>query len=137
MTRLNTSDDSAHGGSSCSSPSACSVIPPLSECPSCHCWHGGTGRCYRCELYSPNASLEREERSDDTLQDLVCCENCGGSGVISYNQNLNPNSFAGTATGKCTRCGGTGIEETANATAQGRAVASTLQQIVGNSGGQA
>jgi hypothetical protein len=24
------------------------VVPPLSECPSCHCWHGGTGKCYRC-----------------------------------------------------------------------------------------
>jgi len=62
-----------------------------------------------------NASLERAERSDDTLQDFVRCENCGGSGVISYNPNLNPNSFPGTATAKCTRCGGTGIEDTANA----------------------
>jgi len=45
---------------------------------------------------------------------IVGCENCGGTGVLLYNPNLNPNSFAGTATGKCTRCGGTGIEETAN-----------------------
>jgi len=66
-------------------------------------------------LLEANASLERAERSDDTLQDFVRCENCGGSGVISYNPNLNPNSFPGTATAKCTRCGGTGIEDTANA----------------------
>lgn len=61
-----------------------------------------------------NASLERAERSDDTLEDLVRCENCGGSGVISFNPNLNPNNFPDAATAKCTRCGGTGIEDTAN-----------------------
>ena len=49
----------------------------------------------------------------DTLEDIVRCENCGGSGIVSYNPNLNPNSFAGTATAKCTRCGGTGIGDTA------------------------
>ena len=25
------------------------VVPPLSECPVCHCGHGGTGVCYRCQ----------------------------------------------------------------------------------------
>ena len=29
---------------------------------------------------TPNASLERAERSEDTLEDLVRCESCGGIG---------------------------------------------------------
>jgi hypothetical protein len=66
------------------------------------------------QVTMPNVSLERAERSDDTLEDIVRCENCGGSGIISYNPNLNPNSFPGTATAKCTRCGGTGIDDKAN-----------------------
>ena len=67
-----------------------------------------------CIFYEPNASLEWAAVAD-TLEDIVRCENCGGSGVISFNPNLNPNRFPGTATAKCTRCGGTGIEDTANA----------------------
>jgi len=73
---------------------------------------------------------------DDTLQDLVRCENCGGSGSISCNPNLNPNSFAGTATAKCTRCGGTGIEDTANAPHQARRDSGVaLNAVVGSSVG--
>jgi hypothetical protein len=34
------------------------------------------------------------------------CASCGGSGVISYNPNLNPNAFPATASAKCTRCCG-------------------------------
>ena len=54
-------------------------------------------------LRLPNASLERAAAAD-TLEDNVRCENCGGSGAISFNPNLNPNSFPGTATAKCTQC---------------------------------
>lgn len=47
-----------------------SVMPQLSECPSCHGWHGGKGVCYRCKKHSPNASLEAR----------ACKTNNGGSG---------------------------------------------------------
>ena len=50
------------------------------------------------------------DKAKTEISGLVRCENCGGCGVISYNPNLNPNSFEGTATAKCTRCKGTGIE---------------------------
>ena len=38
------------------------------------------------------------------------CTACGGSGVVTFNPNLNPNEFPGTATAKCGRCAGTGLE---------------------------
>ena len=68
----------------------------------------------RFERKKYETKRDEAERSDDTLEDIVRCENCGGSGAISYNPNLNPNSFPGTATAKCTQCGGTGIEDAAN-----------------------
>jgi hypothetical protein len=61
----------------------------------------------------------RELPDDNPPEDIARCENCGGSGYISYNPNLNPNAFPATASAKCTRCGGTGIEDTANTTGQG------------------
>jgi len=84
-------------------------------------WHGGESPKYdgfnaawkAADKFLKNASLERAAVAD-TLEDIVRCENCGGSGVISYNPNLNPNAFPATASAKCTRCGGTGIEDTAN-----------------------
>ena len=48
------------------------------------------------------------------VERLVSCHNCHGTGTITYNPNLNPNSFPGTAAAKCTRCNGTGIEEEGN-----------------------
>jgi hypothetical protein len=42
---------------------------------------------------------------------MVSCHNCQGTGNISYNPNLNPNLFPGSAYAKCTRCNGTGIED--------------------------
>lgn len=33
-------------------------VPPLSECPRCHGWHGGQGLCYRC------AQVELSESND-------------------------------------------------------------------------
>ena len=44
----------------------------------------------------------------------VSCHNCYGLGKTTYNPNLNPNVFPGTASAKCTRCNGTGIEEEGN-----------------------
>ena len=43
--------------------------------------------------------------NDDTI-----CNHCDGAGVISYNQNLNPNSFSGMAVATCGRCNGAGRE---------------------------
>lgn len=40
---------------------------------------------------------------------VICCEFCGGVGLISYNPNLNPTEFPGHAIAKCVRCKGTGI----------------------------
>lgn len=59
---------------------------------------------------------ELARRCIDCARDLsgpdpIACIACGGSGVISYNPNLNPSSFQGVATAKCTRCGGTGMED--------------------------
>ena len=45
-----------------------------------------------------------------TFEEFIPCENCGGTGLISYNPNLNPNQFPGHATAKCSRCNGTGFE---------------------------
>jgi DnaJ-class molecular chaperone len=41
--------------------------------------------------------------------ELEICGQCSGAGVISYNPNLNPNSFPATATAKCNHCDGDGI----------------------------
>lgn len=48
------------------------------------------------------------------------CAACGGAGVQTYNPNLNPNSFEGTATAKCSRCQGTGMEDAEDESGQGR-----------------
>ena len=45
----------------------------------------------------------------NTLSDTICT-NCDGAGVISYNPNLNANSFSGMAVATCGRCNGTGRE---------------------------
>lgn len=39
------------------------------------------------------------------------CSSCDGYGSISYNPNLNPNSFPALTSAKCTHCGGTGRVE--------------------------
>ena len=40
----------------------------------------------------------------------VRCDFCDGLGAITYNPNLNPNSFQATAIAKCSHCDGTGIQ---------------------------
>lgn len=40
---------------------------------------------------------------------LEPCGQCGGTGRISYNPNLNPNAFPAVTTAKCGKCGGTGV----------------------------
>ena len=50
-------------------------------------------------------------RSISQVHAVVRCENCNGTGSISYNPNLNPNSFPGIVIVKCTRCGGTGYKD--------------------------
>lgn len=37
-------------------------------------------------------------------QEKVRCEFCDGTGVVSYNPNLNPNIFPAVATAKCSHC---------------------------------
>jgi hypothetical protein len=44
-----------------------------------------------------------------TPSEVTQCEICGGTGMISYNPNLNPNAFPAVTTAKCTRCDGTGV----------------------------
>ena len=39
----------------------------------------------------------------------TACPFCEGVGSISYNPNLNPNAFAGTASARCGHCEGTGV----------------------------
>jgi len=119
-----------------------SELHPATDCPSSGDWltvatngHERWINCSQCNgtWYLPNATDDRTAVAD-TLEDIVRCENCGGSGVISYNPNLNPNAFPATASAKCTRCGGTGIEDTANSEGESRAAsARTLHPLVRNS----
>ena len=57
---------------------------------------------------------EEPQEVASSVERLVSCHNCHGTGTITYNPNLNPNAFPGTASAKCTRCNGTGIEEEGN-----------------------
>lgn len=66
-------------------------------------------------IYTEHATArQRAEAFLRTLNlwqdDVVICKNCEGTGIISYNPCLNPNVFLGSASGKCTRCNGTGNE---------------------------
>lgn len=31
-------------------PPAPPVVPPLTRCPKCNCWHGGKGTCFKCGI---------------------------------------------------------------------------------------
>ena len=49
----------------------------------------------------------RDALADEKERDARC-EICEGSGVVSFNPNLNPNNHPAMATAKCARCDGTG-----------------------------
>ena len=65
--------------------------------------------CDNCD-YIEKCQAEQDAENRPFLR-LVTCQNCNGTGTITYNPNLNPNLFPGIASAKCTRCNGSGCEE--------------------------